>query len=57
MTTEQRKEYIIKLRYRYSSTQIDLADSANSTRDLVRQRDKIAQSNTVNATELEKRLE
>ena len=57
MTTEQRKEYIIKLRYRYFLIQIDLADFANSTKDLMQQKNKIIQSNTVDTTELEKRLE
>jgi len=57
LTTEQREECIMKLRYRYPPPQIGLAGPANSTRGLVRQRDEMAQSNAVDANELEKRLE
>ncbi len=57
LTTEQREECIMKLRYRYPSPHIRLAGLANSTRGLVRQRDEMAQSNAVDPNELEKRLE
>lgn len=56
LTSEQREQCIMKLRYRspqFISAQLALAHSA---RDLVRQRDEVAQSTTVNASELENRL-
>jgi hypothetical protein len=56
LTTKQREECIMKLRYKYSSPQINLADLANNTRSLMRQRDEMTQSNAVNANELKKRL-
>lgn len=57
LTLEQREQCITKLRYRsprYMSVQLGLADS---TRDLVRQRDEMAQSTTVDANDLENRLQ
>ena len=56
LTSEQREQCILKLRYnrpRFVSEQHGLA---NSIRDLVRQRDETTQSVAVDASELEKRL-
>lgn len=56
LTSEQREQCIMKLRYslpRFISAWLCRADS---TRDLVRQRDQMAHSFAVDANELEKRL-
>ncbi|KAL9606106.1 MAG: hypothetical protein Q9179_000732 [Wetmoreana sp. 5 TL-2023] len=56
LTSEQREQCIVKLRYGSTLVHIRTAWFANRTRDLVRQRDEVAQSTAVDASELEDRL-
>ena len=56
LTSDQRERCIMKLRYRSSRSTSAQLGLANSTRDLVRQRNMISQSIPVDASELKDRL-